>query len=332
MQRKIATRLAVLGAMAVALTVDAGPGRSEPATSASPTPRVVNVTSDSAAGWLPSKELEADARRTAEDYLAAKDAGRSEAAYAMLTNSLKTTQSGADFAAKLSEFNRRAGAVKERRLLVLTWTKDPADAPAPGVYLAIDLQSRFSQVQRDCGYIVLYQPPSGGPFGIAREEDNFITDADATRIEHERSPAALQASWEELSAHCPNYRAEVAPPPLPEQPDSTIGYPTVAAALDDLRNRPGVAISVQNGWTVASDPGTSSIWSFPPQGHAAYPAAVKRQVVKEGNAVTIQMKILCQASKAACDDLVRAFQQLNARASQELRTAAPAEADKTRQP
>ncbi len=55
-----------------------------------------------------------------------------------------------------------------------------------------------------------------------REEENFITDADAARIEQAHSPAALQAAWAKLSAHCPNYQAEVTQAPLAEQPGSTI--------------------------------------------------------------------------------------------------------------
>ncbi len=59
-------------------------------------------------------------------------------------------------------------------------------------------------------------------------------------------------------------------------------YATAAQALQGLRAKPGVKISVQSGWTVIEDRSTLSIWSFPPAGHRAYPTAIQRKVVQEG--------------------------------------------------
>ena len=63
---------------------------------------------------------------------------------------------------------------------------------------------------------------------------------------------------------------------LKESRTNEIGYPTVAAALGDLRNRPGVQISQQGGWTVINDAASATVWSFTPPGHPAHPSAVKR--------------------------------------------------------
>src|ERR1019366_8548563 len=95
--------------------------------------RVVNVTSDSAPGWLPSTDQARAAGEAALAYLAAKDAGRAQAAYAMLEDSNRALQSFADFSRDLAAFNNQAGAVAERRIVTVTWTKDPAQAPKPGV-------------------------------------------------------------------------------------------------------------------------------------------------------------------------------------------------------
>jgi hypothetical protein len=101
--------------------------------------------------------------------------------------------------------------------------------------------------------------------------------------------------------------------PLPEASASTIGYATPAAALNDLRSRPGVVVTNRDGWIIVDDPATKTIWSFSPASYPAYPAAVKRQVVQDGAGISIKMDILCGASKAACDELVRTYQDLNAR-------------------
>jgi hypothetical protein len=104
--------------------------------------------------------------------------------------------------------------------------------------------------------------------------------------------------------------AQPGPPPLPEAPGSSIGYPTVAAALEALRARPGVVFTIENGWTIATDEAAYTIWSFARQGYPAYPAVVKRQVVRRGTTIGTEMNVLCEATKAACDDLVRTFAQL----------------------
>jgi hypothetical protein len=92
---------------------------------------------------------------------------------------------------------------------------------------------------------------------------------------------------------------------------SDFGYPSVAAALEGMRVKSGTRSSVQDGWTVVEDSATKSIWSFAPQGHPAHPAVVRRTVVQEGNNISIQMSILCEAAKAACDKLAADFAELN---------------------
>ena len=84
----------------------------------------------------------------------------------------------------------------QRNILRITWTKDPAAAPFPGVYVAVDIAAHFGNVDRHCGYVVLYQRPSGGEFEIMREESNFIDNATAEAIERQQSRAVLDRSWE----------------------------------------------------------------------------------------------------------------------------------------
>lgn len=107
--------------------------------------------------------------------------------------------------------------------------------------------------------------------------------------------------------------------PLPEQPNSTIGYPTPEAALAALRAKPGVQFSNQDGWTIATDDADNAVWSFPPQRDPAYPAVVRRQMTSgPGGKVAVQMDVLCSATKTACDDLVRAFERMNDEARRQL--------------
>lgn len=99
--------------------------------------------------------------------------------------------------------------------------------------------------------------------------------------------------------------------PLPEAPGSTIGYPTVAAALQALRARPDIHLSVQGGWTLAEDGANHTFWAFSPEGDPSYPSAIKRVITERNGDVYIEMGVDCEASKAACDKLVIDFQRLN---------------------
>lgn len=99
-----------------------------------------------------------------------------------------------------------------------------------------------------------------------------------------------------------------------------VGYPTVAAALDALKARGDVSISVQGGWTIAEDQAAHVIWSFTPPDHPAHPAVVRRALVQKDGALNMDMTALCQASKEACDKLMGEFKALNARMSAEMRS------------
>jgi hypothetical protein len=102
---------------------------------------------------------------------------------------------------------------------------------------------------------------------------------------------------------------------LSEAPESSIGYETVAAALKAVQAKQGMETRVENGWLVVIDTSARIIWSFAPQGHPAYPTAVKRTVVptKEGRS-TIETKVLCESDKVSCDTVVLQFQDLTNRA------------------
>lgn len=323
-----AHRLPVLASVLLALTW-VRPARADD-TSSSTQPRIVNVTSDSAQGWLPSTDQARAATDAVLAYLSAKDAGHAEAAYAMLAGETKALLSFADFARAVAEFNARAGAVAERKIVNVTWTKDPAQGPRPGVYAAIDIVSRFANIDRDCGFVVAYQAPAGGAFAVAREEENLLTNADAAVIERQHAKSGVNLAWSRLSARCPNYpgyepfhspaRASGGAAPLAEQPSSTIGYATVEAALSDLRSRHDVTFRPQGGYTVATDEASHAIWVFTSEGQPAYPAAIKREFVTDAKGGTsIEMTVLCEASKAACDDLVRTFKALDDRIAAEVK-------------
>lgn len=62
---------------------------------------------------------------------------------------------------------------------------------------------------------------------------------------------------------------------------------------------------------MAEDKSEKAIWTIAEPGNPAYPTAVKRYLISEGGSMHLEMKVLCGASKEACDNMVRQFQQLN---------------------
>ena len=100
---------------------------------------------------------------------------------------------------------------------------------------------------------------------------------------------------------------------------STIGYASVAAARQAVAATPGATISQQGGWLIVEDKAARSLWSFVPNDHEAYPAAVKRTVAQRDGRAFIDMSILCEAPKPACDRLAESFRALNEQTIQNLR-------------
>lgn len=99
---------------------------------------------------------------------------------------------------------------------------------------------------------------------------------------------------------------------VPDAADAGIGYASPEAALEALRNRPGVALKEQNDWFVLTDTAASTVWSIATPRHPAHPTAVKRAFIQKDGAVFVKMDVQCGASKAVCDQVVQQFQSLNA--------------------
>ncbi len=168
-------------------------------------PRVVNVTSDSPPEWIPSEDLERALFAATKVYFSALDAGNYSKIYRMMTEGNRNLQTEAQFLAMKRKFHSRAGSVKQRTILKLNWSKNPQSAPSKGVYAAIDVTAHYAKIDRHCGYIVLFQSQPGAPFELARSEDNTLDNASARMIERQQSKEAVDKSWADLAANCPNY-------------------------------------------------------------------------------------------------------------------------------
>jgi hypothetical protein len=165
----------------------------------------INITPDSAPGWLPSPDQRAQVPRVIGDFLGALDGGQYAKAYDFLAEPQRRLETFDAFASRVTKFNAEAGPVKERRIVKITWTKDPAHAPAAGIYAAVDLVSRFANIDRHCGYVVLYQRDALAPFRVMRQEDAYMSNEQARQIEEKKSRQAVDELWAQVAKNCPNY-------------------------------------------------------------------------------------------------------------------------------
>lgn len=185
--------------MAIAL---AALGASAPVHAQQPM-RSVNVTSDSAPGWIPTEDQEAMARKAALNFLKAKDEGKYAEAFALFAPTMKSYLSLDQFQAAEREGMSKRGRLISNTIVKVTWTKDPENAPFPGVYAAIDIAAKYANADRHCGYIVAYQSPSGGTFMVMREESTFLDNDTAAKIN--ASGQNVEEIWAQISRVCPNY-------------------------------------------------------------------------------------------------------------------------------
>jgi hypothetical protein len=89
-----------------------------------------------------------------------------------------------------------------------------------------------------------------------------------------------------------------------------VGYATVEEAREALKAKPKVnVIKNDEGWTVITDPSTSTEWSFTPEGYYAYPAVVKRQIEQSNKQNSVTINALCQTEKDPCMQLIQDFKK-----------------------
>jgi len=104
------------------------------------------------------------------------------------------------------------------------------------------------------------------------------------------------------------------------QGGKVFGFGTVEAAIRSLSSLPGAEVREKDGWIVVSIKEKRQVWSFPPSSHAAYPSAVKREVVTKNGSVVIETQVSCGSKKDVCDKLVMDFIDLNNKTKQQIQS------------
>lgn len=117
--------------------------------------------------WAATPADDAAARAAAEALFAAYDRGDAEAVLALQDRAAIL----ADTAERVAGWRTRAG--RGRRVIGrVTWYVNPAAAPKPGVYVALDWHAEYDRLAVGCGYVVLYRRAGG--YRVMREETNML--------------------------------------------------------------------------------------------------------------------------------------------------------------
>ncbi len=139
----------------------------------SETPPAIPQTANAPDGWKPSVTDQSQIETQTYQYYGAKDAGKYADAYAMFDNGMKEATHFDTWSAHAQSQNAKAGHILNRRIIKITWYKDPPSAPEPGIYAAADFAGQLENDPIYCGYLAWHRGPDG-TFRIAREEENFI--------------------------------------------------------------------------------------------------------------------------------------------------------------
>jgi hypothetical protein len=101
---------------------------------------------------------------------------------------------------------------------------------------------------------------------------------------------------------------------------SPIGYATIEDAFTALQADPQAVMTEYEGWVIFKQKsgGVYTLWSFTPEDHPTHPTAIRREIVKRGDEVSIKMDALCHSSKLDCDQLIDEFKAINERIKQNL--------------
>lgn len=121
-------------------------------------------------------------------WLAAKDGGRYDEAWALLSDGMKAASPLAQWKAGAERFNGQAGPVRSRQVTRISFYQDPPDAPEPGLYAAADFSADFAGLDFVCGYLMWHRG-ADGVWRLVREEQNLVdkqTAENLTKIDRPR--------------------------------------------------------------------------------------------------------------------------------------------------
>lgn len=129
-----------------------------------------------AAVQAPDAAADQAVRAATDAFLAARDQGRYDQAWAMLSPAWQARRPHDPWVAAARDFNAQAGASRGRRITAVSWLVDPAGVA--GMFGVVEYNGDYAEFVFMCGIVIWERQPDGG-WRLFREVVHAATRADA---------------------------------------------------------------------------------------------------------------------------------------------------------
>lgn len=123
----------------------------------------------------PDPAADRGVRIATDIFLSSKGGARLDVAYALLTPAQQAQRPREAWIQAARDFNSRAGALRSRRIVAVSWINDPA---RPYPYAAVEYDGDYANLVFMCGVLIWERQPEGG-WRVFRESISAATRADA---------------------------------------------------------------------------------------------------------------------------------------------------------
>jgi hypothetical protein len=112
---------------------------------------------------------EQEAIGVASDWLDLVEGGDDKKSYAMLAPIFQRSLTPVSWRMSVAERNVKSGKRLSRMLRRVVWYDNPTDAPLPGLYAAVEFDSKFENTDQHFQFVILHSQ-GGAPFLVMRNE------------------------------------------------------------------------------------------------------------------------------------------------------------------
>ena len=104
---------------------------------------------------------------------------KADASFDLLTPIFQANLTRASWRASVMERKASLGKLLSRRLRRVVWYENPADAPLPGTYVAVEFDSEYERTDQHFEYVMLHSQHDA-PFKVMRQQSTVLMKGEKT--------------------------------------------------------------------------------------------------------------------------------------------------------
>jgi hypothetical protein len=116
---------------------------------------------------------ENEAVRFTTHWLDLLDEGKADESFDLLTPIFQSNLTRPSWRESVMDSKAKLGKLLSRRLRRVVWYENPANAPLPGTYVAVEFDSDYERTQQHFQYVMLHSQ-RGEPFKVMRHETTML--------------------------------------------------------------------------------------------------------------------------------------------------------------